>query len=476
MYDVIIIGAGVVGSAVARELSRNKVKACVLERENDVCCGTSKANSGIVHAGYDATPGSLKAKLNVKGNLEMEALSKELDFHYRNTGSFVVCTDETQMDKLEALKEKGEKNGVPNLEIITDKKRILEMEPNLVDEVVAVLYAPTAGIVCPFNLNIALAENAYTNGIDFKFDTEVIDIVKEDEHFVVKTNNGEFVTKCVVNAAGVYADKFHNMVSEEKIHIVPRKGEYYLLDKSTSDHVNRTIFMLPNKFGKGVLVSQTVDGNLIVGPTAYDIENKEGIDTTQAGLDEVRTKSSMSVKNVPLNKVITTFSGLRAHEDNDEFVIGEVKDAPGFFDCAGIESPGLTSCDAIGQMVAEQLKEKLNLENNPEFNGSRKGITNIETLSKEEYSALIEEKPEYGNIICRCETVSEGQIMEAINRPLGAKTLDGIKRRTRAGAGRCQAGFCSPKVMEIISRETGMDIQQVSKNGAGSEVLMGITK
>lgn len=476
MYDVIIIGAGVCGSAAARELSRYNCKVCVIEKEADVCCGTSKANSGIVHAGYDAKNGSLMARLNVEGNKMMESLSKELDFLYKNTGSLVVCTKESDIERLEALKENGIRNGVENLSVITDREKLFEMEPNLADDVVAALYAPTAGIVCPFNLNIALAENAYTNGVEFFLNTKVEEIKKDGEMWKVETSEGVFEGKCVVNAAGVYADVFHNMVSEEKIHIQARKGEYYLLDKRVSDHVSRTIFALPGKYGKGVLVSPTVEGNLIVGPTAYDIEDKEGIDITQDGLNQVKTKAALSVKNVPLNQVITTFAGLRAHEDGGEFIIGEVKDAEGFFDCAGIESPGLSSCPAIGKYLSGLISEKLGLDENPGFVAERKGITRIEELSNEEYSNLIKENPEYGNIICRCETVSEGQIMEAINRPLGAKTMDGIKRRTRAGAGRCQAGFCSPKVLDIIARETGMSVFEVTKNGKGSELLTGYTK
>lgn len=476
MYDVIIIGAGVCGSAAARELSRYNCKVCVIEKEADVCCGTSKANSGIVHAGYDAKNGSLMARLNVEGNKMMESLSKELDFLYKNTGSLVVCTKESDIERLEALKENGIRNGVENLSVITDREKLFEMEPNLADDVVAALYAPTAGIVCPFNLNIALAENAYTNGVEFFLNTKVEEIKKDGEMWKVETSEGVFEGKCVVNAAGVYADVFHNMVSEEKIHIQARKGEYYLLDKRVSDHVSRTIFALPGKYGKGVLVSPTVEGNLIVGPTAYDIEDKEGIDITQDGLNQVKTKAALSVKNVPLNQVITTFAGLRAHEDGGEFIIGEVKDAEGFFDCAGIESPGLSSCPAIGKYLSGLISEKLGLDENPGFVAERKGITRIEELSNAEYSNLIKEKPEYGNIICRCETVSEGQIMEAINRPLGAKTMDGIKRRTRAGAGRCQAGFCSPKVLDIIARETGMSVFEVTKNGKGSELLTGYTK
>ena len=476
MYDVIIIGAGVVGSAVARELSRYNCKACVIEKEVDVCCGTSKANSGIVHAGYDAKPGSLKAQLNRAGNKMMKDLSEELDFAYENTGSFVVCTKEEDISKLEALLDKGHENGIEGLEIIIDRKRIFDMEPNLADEVVAVLYAPTAGIVCPFNLNIALAENANTNGVEFKFNTEVKEVFKDGETWTVKTDKEDLTAKVVVNAAGVYADKIHNMVSEEKINIVPRKGEYYLLDKSEGQHVKRTIFALPNEYGKGVLVTPSAEGNLIIGPTARDIEDKEGINTTVSGLMEVKTKAALSVKNIAMDKVITTFAGLRAHEGGDDFIIGEVKDAPGVFDCAGIESPGLTSAPAIGVMVANMIKEKLNLEENKNFNGKRKGITSMEKLSMEEYSQLINENPQYGNIICRCETVSEGQIVESINRPIGATTMDGVKRRTRAGLGRCQSGFCGPKVMEILARETGKSILEITKDGANSKMLVGITK
>ena len=476
MYDVIIIGAGVVGSAVARELSRYNCKACVIEKEVDVCCGTSKANSGIVHAGYDAKPGSLKAQLNRAGNKMMKDLSEELDFAYENTGSFVVCTKEEDISKLEALLDKGHENGIEGLEIIIDRKRIFDMEPNLADEVVAVLYAPTAGIVCPFNLNIVLAENANTNGVEFKFNTEVKEVFKDGETWTVKTDKEDLTAKVVVNAAGVYADKIHNMVSEEKINIVPRKGEYYLLDKSEGQHVKRTIFALPNEYGKGVLVTPSAEGNLIIGPTAHDIEDKEGINTTVSGLMEVKTKAALSVKNIAMDKVITTFAGLRAHEGGDDFIIGEVKDAPGVFDCAGIESPGLTSAPAIGVMVANMIKEKLNLEENKNFNGKRKGITSMEKLSMEEYSQLINENPQYGNIICRCETVSEGQIVESINRPIGATTMDGVKRRTRAGLGRCQSGFCGPKVMEILARETGKSILEITKDGANSKMLVGITK
>lgn len=475
MYDVIIIGAGVSGSASARELSRYQVKACVLEKEEDVCCGTSKANSAIVHAGYDAASGSLMAKLNVMGNKMMPQLAKELDFEFIQNGSLVVCTDEESRPGLEALYERGVKNGVEGLRIV-ERKELEEMEPNISDQAVAALYAPTAGIVCPFGLNIAMAENASVNGVEFFFNTRVEDIEKIEGGFRIRTNNGMYETKCVVNAAGVYADQIHNMVSEEKLTITPRRGDYCLLDHTAGQHVSRTIFALPGKFGKGILVAPTVHGNLIVGPTAIDIEDKEGTNTTRQGLDEVITKCANTVKNVPLRQVITSFAGLRAHEAGHEFIIKELEEAPGFVDCAGIESPGLTSCPAIGCMVADIVKDILDLKENPDFVGTRKGILKPDTLTMEERNALIKEQPAYGNIICRCEMVTEGEILDAIHRPLGAKSLDGVKRRTRAGMGRCQAGFCSPRTMEILSRELYLEMGEITKCGGESRIVTGINK
>ena len=475
MYDVIIIGAGVCGAAVARELSRYRVNACVLEKEEDVCCGTSKANSGIVHAGYDAEPGTLKARLNVQGNKLMERLSEELDFPFKRTGSLVICRDEEGMPALRRLYDKGIENGVPDLKIL-DREEVLKMESNVADDVYAALYAPTAGIVCPFSLNIALAENAYVNGINFRFDTEVQEIVKIENGYEIRTDNGTFQTGYVVNAAGVYADKFHNMVSGKKIHITPRRGDYCLLDKNAGSHVERTIFTLPTKYGKGVLVTPTVHGNLLVGPTAIDVEDKEGTNTTAAGLDEVISKAGQSVRDLPMRQVITSFAGLRAHEDGDEFIIGEPEDAQGFIDCAGIESPGLTSAPAIGKMAAGILREKLHLEEKDDFIAERKGILDPDTLTKEERAELIRREPAYGNIICRCEMVTEGEIIDAIRRPLGAKSLDGVKRRTRAGMGLCQSGFCSPRTMEILARELGISMADITKSGGSSKLVVGINK
>ena len=475
MYDVIIIGGGVSGAASARELSRYKVRACVLEKEEDVCCGTSKANSAIVHAGYDAAPGSLKAKLNVRGNEMMEQLSEDLDFPFQKTGSLVICLSGEEMPGLQELYDKGVANGVKGLKIL-DREEVLGMEPNITDDVYAALYAPSSGIVCPFGMNIALAENACTNGVEFRFNTEVLDIRKTENGYEIHTNRGMFQAKCVVNAAGVYADKIHNMVSKKKIHITPRRGEYCLLDKSAGTHVSRTIFSLPTKYGKGVLVTPTVHGNLLIGPTAVDIENKEGTNTTREGLDEVISKAGQNVKNLPMRQVITSFAGLRAHEDGSEFIIGEADDAEGFIDCAGIESPGLTSCPAIGGMVAEILREKLGLEEKENFISTRKGILNPNTLAKEERAELIRKEPAYGNIICRCEMITEGEILDAIRRPLGARSLDGVKRRTRAGMGRCQSGFCSPRTMEILARELHVNMSDITKSGGNSRLVVGVNK
>lgn len=481
MYDVAIIGAGVVGSAIARELSRYHADICVIEREEDVCNGTSKANSAIIHAGFDATPGSLKARLNVRGNEMMDALSEELDIPFKRNGSLVVCTKNQNRAGLEELLEKGKKNGVPNLRIV-EREELLEMEPNLSDDVECALYAPTGGIVCPFHMTMAFAENAYTNGVSFFLNTKVTSIRRSGEGYHIETvhtdtNEKEvFEAKTVVNAAGVYADTLNNMVSEHKLHITARKGEYCLLDKDAGEHVSHTIFQLPSEMGKGVLVTPTVHGNLLVGPTAVDVSDKEAVNTTQDGLDSLGRTASLSVKNVPMRQVITSFAGLRAHEDGNDFVIGEAEDAKGFINAAGIESPGLSSAPAIGEMVAGIVKDLLSLSEKENFTAERKGILRPETLTMEERNKLIAEHPEYGNIICRCEMITEGEIMDAIHRPLGARSLDGVKRRTRAGMGRCQAGFCSPRTMEILEREVPMSMYDITKNGVGGAIVIGTNK
>ncbi len=470
--DVVIIGGGVVGSCVARELSKYDLRVVLLEKEEDVCSGTSKANSAIVHAGFDATPGTLKARFNVEGNKMMGQLSKELDFEFIQNGSVVLCFDENDRPALNALYEKGISNKVEGLEIISGDK-VRELEPNVSDEVVAALLAPTGGIVCPFGLTIAMAENAADNGVEFRFNTVVRRITKIDGGYKLLTNNGDITAKYVVNAAGVYADEIHNMVSNKKLHIVPRKGDYLLMDREVGDFVKHTIFQLPGKYGKGILVTPTVHGNLLAGPTAVDVDDKEQTATTAEELSDVSAKANRSVKNVPFRQTITSFSGLRAHEDGDDFVIGECEDADGFFDAAGIESPGLSSAPAIGVFLAEQIAQKAGAGENKDFNGKREGIPKPSEMSFEERAKLIKKDPSYGTIICRCEGVSEGEILNAIHRTLGARSMDGVKRRTRAGMGRCQAGFCTPRTIEILSRELGIDATEVCKNRPGSELIVG---
>ena len=476
VYDVLIIGAGVTGAAVARELSRYKAEVCVLERGEDVCSGTSKANSAIVHAGYDCVPGSMMAKMNVRGNEMMTDLCRDLDIPFERNGSLVVCIDKDNLPGLQELYDRGIKNGVPGMKLLS-RDEAKAMEPHLSDNVQGALYAETAGIICPFKLNIAMAENANVNGVDFFFNTNVEKLCRDEEGiWHLRTSNGEYKTKCVVNAAGLYSDYFHNMVSEKKIHITPRRGDYFLLDKTTGGFVKHTIFPQPTKYGKGILVAPTIHGNTRVGPTAIDIDDKEDVATRQGGFDEILAKSSMYVDNVPVRQVITSFAGLRAHEDNHEFILGEVEDAPGFIDCAGIESPGLTSSPAIGEYIGGMIRDKMDLQAKESWISTRKDVLNPQHLSLEERNELIKKEPAYGRIICRCESVTEGEILDAIHRPLGARSLDAVKRRTRAGMGRCQAGFCSPRVMEILQRELGLKMEDIHKNDSGSWLVLERTK
>lgn len=469
-YEVIIVGGGVIGCAVARELSRYDLKICLLEKGEDVCSGTSKANSGIVHSGYDARSGTLKAELNVRGNQMMDELSERLDFEFMRNGSFVLCFHEKDIPLLHSLLERGICNKVQGLRIVSGEE-VRAMEPNLTEQVVCALYAPSGGIVCPFGMTIALAENACDNGVVFQLNTEVKEIQKIENGFRLFTSYGEIRSQYIVNAAGVYADVLHNMISNHKIKITPRKGNYCLLDKDAKDHVTSTIFQLPGEYGKGILVTKTVHGNLLIGPTAVDILEKEDTSTGAVELEEIIRKSAFGVKDIPYSKIITSFAGLRAHEENGDFIIGEVSDADGFFDAAGIESPGLSCAPAIGIYLAELIAEKANAKKKDNFIETRKGLLRIDTMSKEDHEKLIKEKPEYGEIVCRCENVSKGEIVDAINRTLGATSLDGIKRRTRQSMGRCQGGFCTPKTMEILAGERNMKMVDICKNQSGSEML-----
>lgn len=466
-FDVIIAGAGVTGSAIARELAKTDLKILVLEKEEDVCSGTSKANSGIVHAGYDAKPGSLKARMNVEGNRLMKQLADDLNFDYKQNGSLVLCFSEEGRPGIEELKQRGEINGVPDLQIL-EKEEILKLEPEVNPDVVCALYAPTAGIVCPFGLNIALAENAADNGVQFLFNTPVETIEKGETGWMI---NDRWHARAFVNAAGVYAANIHNKVCTDPISITPRKGEYYLFDKAAPCRPEHVLFSQPTKMGKGVLVTQTVHGNLLCGPTAVNQMDFEDVSVSASGLVDIRSKAVVSMPGVHFGSVITSFAGLRAVPDGGDFILQESED--GFFDAAGIESPGLTSAPAIGVYMADLIAEKLNAGKNESFIPFRKGFVNLNEITPEQWQALIEENPAYGTIICRCEMVSQGQIEDACSRSIPAVSLDGVKRRVRAGMGRCQAGFCMPKVMEILAEKQNQSMEQVVKNRSSSWIIDG---
>lgn len=474
-YDIIIIGAGVTGCAVARELSRYDCSVLVIEKDEDVCCGTSKANSGLVHAGYDAKPGTLKAKMNIRGNELMTALCADLDIPFKRIGSLVVCTDESNRSGIENLYQRGLENGVPDMKILS-REEVIAMEPNISENAVCALFAPTAGVICPFRLNIAMAECAEQNGVEFLFDTTVTDISTVDSGFAVTTSSGVLNCTAVINAAGCHADDIHNMVSSNKLHITPRRGDYILLDRSCDGFVKHIIFPQPTSVSKGILVTPTVHGNTLAGPTAIDNDSKDEAPLTAEGLAQVLEGASRNVSGLPVKQVITGFSGLRAHEDGGDFILEEVSDCPGFFDCAGIESPGLSACPAVGEYMAELVSSKLGLTLKDSWNGICHDVVKVFELSGSEQAELIASRPEYGRIICRCETITEGEIIDSIRRPVGARSLDGVKRRTRAGMGRCQGGFCSPRVMEILSRELGLPLTAITKSGGDSKIVIGRTK
>lgn len=482
MYDVIIIGAGIIGASVSREISKYNLKVIVVEKEIDLASGTTKANSAIVHAGFDAKSNTLKGILNAKGNSMFDKLSKDLDFPFKKNGSLVLCFDEADKENLELLKKQGEVNGVPGLQILSGEET-REMEPNISEKVVAALFSPTGGIVCPYEMNIAMAENSFMNGVEFKFGAEVYGIKKIDGGYGLLINDNEsgkdkiiLEGKVIINAAGLYSDVINNYISEEKFKIIPRKGEYCLFDKAVGNLVTKTIFQLPTKLGKGILVTPTVDGNLLIGPNAIDVEDKGNFDTTKEGLDDIIDKAKLSLKNIPTNQIITSFSGLRAKSETNDFIIGEVKNLPGFINVAGIDSPGLTSAPAIAEMVASMAVDILKATLKEDFISTRKGIVRFRELNNAERDTLIKSNPEYGRVVCRCEVVTEGEIKDAIRRPLGAKTIDGVKKRTRAGMGRCQAGFCTSRVVDILSKELNLPPTEITKSGRKSSLVIGKNK
>ena len=471
-YDAVVIGGGVIGSAIIRYLSLYNMKTLLVEKEEDISSGTTKANSGIVHAGYDPEPGTLKAKLNVKGAKMIKEESGKLHFDYKVNGAMVVSFSPNDDYKIDELYERGIKNGVEDMEIISgDEAR--RLEPNLSENITKCLYLKSSAIVCPFSLTQALSENAYENGAEFKFNTKVENVEKTEGGYKITTNSGTTITtRAVINAAGVYGDTINNMVSEKKLHITPRRGSYMLFDNETQGMFNSTIFQLPSSKGKGVLVTPTVHGNLMIGPNSVDIPDKDDTSTTAFDLDYISKEALRTTPSIPFRKVITSFSGLRAHEDSGDFIVGEAEDAPGFFNAIGIESPGLSSSLSIGEMVARMVADRLGIEHTENPVLERKAAPRPKEMSIDERNELIKSNPSYGRIVCRCEEISEGEIIDAITRPLGARSLDGVKRRVRAGMGRCQGGFCSPKVMELIEKYASIPFDEITKNSKGSNITM----
>ena len=474
-YDVAVIGAGVIGSLIARELSRYSLKIALVEKCNDMAMGTSKANSAIVHAGFDAKPGSLKAKFNVEGTALMPELCKMLSVPFKPVGSLVVAFSDEEVETLGELLERGKTNGVPGLEIY-DKAKLKEAEPFISDEAKAALWAPSAGIVCPYELTIAAAENAVVNGAEFIRNFEVKKIDSDSNGFVISDGEKEITAKYIVNAAGVYCDEIAALIGDNSIHTTPRKGEYMLCDKSVGHLANHTIFQCPSKMGKGILVTPTVDGNLLLGPSAIDIDDKSDVTTLADTLAGVLETAKKSVPCLTTREVITSFAGLRAHCDRNDFIIEPSEKNAQFINVAGIESPGLSSAPAIAVYVKDMILSVLPAEEKEDFIASREEPVRFRHMSNEERKALIEKNPAYGRIICRCETITEGEILDAIHAPAGARDVDGVKRRTRAGMGRCQGGFCGSKVVELLARELGVEINEITKFGGNSKILYDRTK
>lgn len=498
-FDVLIIGGGICGAAIARELSKTKAKICIVDKENDISCGSSKANSGIIHAGYDPIPGTLMAKMNIRGTELYPSLSKKLHFEYKNVGSLVLAFDEKGLSVLQELLERGSKNGVPGLRILY-KSDLPAIEPNIGSKVIAALYAPSAGIVSPYQATWAFAESAVINGVEFLRNTKVHKITvdektssdswgrgefsgggdKDDYKFTVLAGGQEIKAKYIVNCAGTFADQISQMAGARNYTIKQRRGEYMLFDNSLKGIAEHVLFQTPTELGKGTLVTPTVDGNILVGPSANDQEEefKDYTGTTALAQNSVYQKGLLSVKELPHSAMINSFSGIRAiayNEDNspvNDFIIEEDKNIKHFINVGGICSPGLSAAPAIAEYVLELLeKAGLDCTKRPDFIEERTGIPNFSLSDTTQKQELIKQNKLFGQVICRCETITEAEIVAAIHSPLGARDTDGVKRRTRAGMGRCQGGFCLPRVAEILSRELNLPMTEITKSGGSSFLL-----
>ncbi len=472
MYDVAIIGSGIVGAACAYRLSRFNLKTVVIEKNNDVCCGTTKANSAIIHAGYDPKPNTLMARLNVEGSKMTQEICEKLDIPYKQIGSLVAAFSEEEAKTIEELYQRGVKNGVQGVKVI-GKDELKKLEPNISDEAVCALYAPTAAIVNPWEYGLAMAETAVRNGTEIMLEAEVTGINKKENSWNIHTAKGDIEAAYVINAAGVNSDDIHNMVAEETFRILPSAGEYYLLDKSEGTRVSHIVFQCPNKEGKGTLVAPTVHGNLIVGPNSVS-GDKEDISTKTASLDFIRETASKSVPSIAFRENIRNFTGIRANSTINDFIIEFA--AEHFLDLAGIKSPGLSAAPAIAKMAEEMLIENgLEAVEKENFIDKRTHIV-FKHLSAPVKNQVIYQNPAYGRVICRCETITEGEIIAALNSPIPPVSLDGIKRRAGSGMGRCQGGFCGPKILEIMAKFKNTDYENILQDNTGSYILTEPTK
>lgn len=473
MYDVLIIGGGVIGCAIARTLSRYDGRFAVLERSEDVADGASKANSGIVHAGFDAKPGTKKAYYNVKGAKMYAELAHQLGVPYAPIGAMVLGFSEDDRQTLERLLRQGRENCVEQLRVI-DRDEALRLEPNVNPNVVCALLAPTSAVVSPYEMTLALAYHAAQNGVDFLFDCPVTRIYEEQDTWQVETPRGVLQSRAIVNCAGVGAAELHNMISDQPLRIIPRRGEYYLLDSTVKCPFSRTMFQVPGKMGKGVLITPTAHGNALLGPSAEDITDGYDTATTRRGLDYVLDKCRLTWPDANVRSVITTFAGVRAHPATDDFLIGETHGAPdGAFEAIGIESPGLSAAPAIAEELGEKVAEHLKLPSARIVKAPTPLLKPFAAMTEEERAEACRRDPDWGRVVCRCEVVTEAEIRDAIRRPVGARSVDGVKRRTRAGMGRCQGGFCSPRVMEILCEELHVSPLEITKCGGNSRLLVG---
>lgn len=473
MYDVAIIGCGIVGAATAFTLSKYRLKIIVLEKENDVALGATRANSAIIHAGYDPEPGTLMARLNVRGCEMAPTLCQQLDVPYKNNGSLVLAFSQEDLSTIQALYERGLKNGVPGLRI-RNAQETRAMEPYLSENVVGALYAPSAGIVNPWEYALAMAEVAVMNGAEVHLNAPVSAISPSAQGYDLVAGGKKLSARFVINAAGVDSAVIHEMVATKTFSIKPSRGDYYLMDKCEGVRATHVLFQCPSSLGKGVLVSPTVHGNLIVGPNAVSCQDAHRVNTTLEGLNYVKETAARTIPSINYRNAIRNFAGMRANSDRDDFIIGMA--AERFLDLAGIKSPGLTSAPAIGEEAARLLAENgLALEEKEQPVTTRHRVR-FRELSEEGKREIIRKNPLYGRVICRCETITEGEIVDAIHSPIPPCSVDGVKRRAGTGMGRCQGGFCGPRVMEILARELNIHPLEIPKDKAGSRILLSQTK